>query len=202
MYLLYLYILYIISRDLKRSRVEHPKFSVEMAGVKLFIALVVISAAIGGKWVGAQVHHVVAGDRAWDPSSGVGSWSSGRIFRVGDKIWFNYRAAQDNVVELKSWEEFLSCDLSNPIKMYTEGLNIISLEGEGIRYFASGKPESCKNGLKLHVEVQAQEKRHETSDKSAVAIAAGPTAPSASPHLIGVSNVLLFVGLLICYVGP
>ncbi|KAA8515585.1 hypothetical protein F0562_018804 [Nyssa sinensis] len=180
-----------------------------MAGVKLFIAVVVLSAAIGGKWVGAQVHHVVGGDHVWNPSSDLGSWASGRIFRVGDKIWFTYRATQDNVVELKSWEEFLSCDLSNPIRMYTEGLDMVPLDGEGIRYFASGKPDSCKKGLKLHVEVQPQgkEKKHEmqnvaASDKSAVAIAEGPTTPSASPRLIEVSYVLLFVGLLICYMSP
>ncbi|MCD7466071.1 hypothetical protein HAX54_002421 [Datura stramonium] len=35
---------------------------------------------------GAQVHHVVGDDRGWDPSTDVASWSSERIFRVGDKI--------------------------------------------------------------------------------------------------------------------
>ena len=52
-----------------------------MAGssVKVLMALVVVSAAIGGEWVvSAQSHHVLGGDP--------GSWSSGRIFRVGDKI--------------------------------------------------------------------------------------------------------------------
>ena len=45
------------------------------------MVLVVVSAAIGGEWVvNAQVHHVLGGDPASD------SWSSGRIFRVGDKI--------------------------------------------------------------------------------------------------------------------
>ncbi|KAA8520175.1 hypothetical protein F0562_014431 [Nyssa sinensis] len=165
--------------------------------LKQFIALVVISLAIGGKWVGAQVHHVVGGDRGWDPSSDVGSWSSDRVFRVGDKIWFAYSVAQESIVELGSVEEYLSCDLSNPIRMYTEGLDKVALDGEGIRYFASGKPESCKNGLKLHVDVQPQPKKKEIQK---VAVAAGPTSPSASTHLTAAvsSYVVVFLALLLC----
>lgn len=53
---------------------------------KLVLALAIISVSLGGNWVGAQVHHVVGGDRGWDLSSGVGSWSSGRTFSVGDKL--------------------------------------------------------------------------------------------------------------------
>uniref|UniRef100_A0A5B7A0F5 Putative Copper binding protein 9 n=1 Tax=Davidia involucrata TaxID=16924 RepID=A0A5B7A0F5_DAVIN len=170
-----------------------------MAGVKQFIALVVILVAIGGKWVGAQVHHVVGGDRGWDPSSDVGSWSSGRIFRVGDKIWFAYSAAQESILELGSVEEYLSCDLSNPIRMYTEGLDRVALDGEGVRYFASGKHESCKNGLKLHVDVQPRPDAQKQHEIQKVPVAAGPTTPSASSHLTAVSNyVVLFLGLLLC----
>ena len=57
-----------------------------MAIVKMVMALVFMAASLGVKWAGAQVHHVVGGDRGWDPSTDVASWSSGRSFRVGDKI--------------------------------------------------------------------------------------------------------------------
>lgn len=41
----------------------------------------------GGKWAAAaEVHHVVGGDRGWDLPSNVDAWSSGRVFRVGDKL--------------------------------------------------------------------------------------------------------------------
>ncbi|KAK9268205.1 hypothetical protein L1049_010648 [Liquidambar formosana] len=176
-----------------------------MAGAKLLIALVIISLSLGGKWVEAQVHHVVGGDRGWDSSSSVGSWSSGRIFRVGDKIWFTYSAAQESVAELKSKEEYESCDVNNPIRMYTDGLDGISLEREGIRYFTSSKPESCKNGLKLHVEVQPQRKPEiqtiTTSESSVVAVAAGPITPSAATHLAGVSSLLSAILMLCYYMG-
>lgn len=56
-------------------------------------------------------------------------------------------------MELKTKGELESCEISNPIKMYTEGLNQVTLEGEGSQYFTSTNPESCKKGLKLHVKV-------------------------------------------------
>lgn len=60
-----------------------------MAGLKNIVAValvMIVSMSLEGKWVGAQVHHVVGGDRGWDPATNLSSWRSGRIFRVGDKI--------------------------------------------------------------------------------------------------------------------
>uniref|UniRef100_A0A2N9IW17 Phytocyanin domain-containing protein n=1 Tax=Fagus sylvatica TaxID=28930 RepID=A0A2N9IW17_FAGSY len=149
-----------------------------MAGLKniVVVALVIISMSLEVNWVGAQ------------------GAPCGR--RVGDKIWFTYSAAQESIIELKGKEEYESCDISNPIKMYTDGLDGISLDGEGIRYFVSSKPESCKNGLKLHVEV-VPEGTPEIPKIASSTLASGPTTPSGSAHLIG-SSILLAFGFL-CY---
>uniref|UniRef100_A0AB38Z7G4 Plastocyanin-like domain n=1 Tax=Paeonia suffruticosa TaxID=45171 RepID=A0AB38Z7G4_PAESU len=176
------------------------KVSMIMPGMKLLIALVIVALSLQGEWVEAQIHHVVGGDRGWDPSSDVASWSSGRIFMVGDKIWFTYSAAQESIVELKSKEEYESCDISNPIRMYTDGLDSISLDGEGIRYFTSSKSTSCKNGLKLHVDVQPYSKpeiqaKAKPENSVGLSLAAGPTTPSGSTQLSKVSLTML-VGLL------
>lgn len=99
---------------------------------------------------------------------------------------------------MKSKEEYESCDLSNPIKMYTDGLEVISLAEEGIRYFLSSKPENCKRGLKLHVEVMPKESpRIEVSSDSAGFEA---PSPSASTPLVGGSFMLSLV-VLAFYVG-
>ncbi|XP_055827950.1 mavicyanin-like [Solanum dulcamara] len=148
---------------------------------------------------GAQVHHVVGEDRGWDPSTDVASWSSQRVFRVGDKLWFTYSTTHENLVELRNEKDFTSCDVSNPIKMYTDGLDTISLEGEGIRYFVSGNTESCKNGLKIPVKIQPKEKNM-AQNVGSMAVADGPTLPSASTNLNGLSY-LLVVGLSICLLG-
>ncbi|KAM3201586.1 hypothetical protein T459_29087 [Capsicum annuum] len=179
-----------------------------VARVLLFVAaaMVVFTAATVA---GVQVHHVVGDDRGWDPSTDVASWSSNRVFRVGDKIWFTYSSAQESLVELRSEEDFTSCDVTNPIKMYTDGLNTISLEGEGIRYFASGNTESCKNGLKMPVKIQPKEQKvaqnvvsMDVADGNVVSmdVADGPTLPSTSTNLNGLSY-LLAIGLSICLLG-
>ncbi|KAE8728580.1 tropinone reductase-like protein [Hibiscus syriacus] len=93
-----------------------------MAILKMVIVAVVMAATLGGKMAGAQVHHVVGGDQGWDPSSDVASWSSG----------FAYSTAEESIAELNSKEEYESCDVSNPLRMYTDGLDDIPLDGEGI----------------------------------------------------------------------
>ncbi|GMN36454.1 hypothetical protein TIFTF001_006019 [Ficus carica] len=129
---------------------------------------------------------------------------------------FTYSAAQGSVAELGSRKEYEACDLSKPIRMFTDGLDAISLEMEGIRYFVSSSSEHCKNGLKLHVEVlpkhnypgagilqvtaseehQAIAQAQAQAQAQARATAAdGPTSPSGSAHL-GASPVLLGFGLL------
>lgn len=52
----------------------------------MILLAVSISVAVGGRMVAAQVHHVVGGDRGWEPSTDLASWFAGRDFRVGDII--------------------------------------------------------------------------------------------------------------------
>ncbi|KAI3992561.1 hypothetical protein MKX01_020853 [Papaver californicum] len=145
-------------------------------------------------------HHLVGEDRGWDVSNDLTSWISGKVFRVGDDIRFSYSAAQEVVAELGSKEEYEICDISNPIKMYTDGLNSVSLDGEGSRYFVSEMPESCKNGLKLHVHVLPQPGQQLTESKIPMStntvLAVAPTSPhSATPELPVQLSTLLLVGL-------
>ncbi|XP_019171520.1 PREDICTED: mavicyanin-like [Ipomoea nil] len=150
------------------------------------VVLVAAAAVVGG-----QEHHVVGGDKGWEVSNDIASWSAARIFNVGDTIWFTYSAAQESIAELGSREEYMSCDLSNPIRIYTNGIDKIPLDGEGVRYFVSGNLHSCKNGLKLPLTVQSSPKTN--AIWPLVLPADAPTAPSASTRLAtGLTTVLLF----------
>ncbi|KAL8469104.1 hypothetical protein ACS0TY_032082 [Phlomoides rotata] len=124
-----------------------------MAAVLKVAVLVVVVAALTAVGVSAQTHHVVGGDNGWGPDLDVSSWVSGRVFSVGDKIWFKNSGSEDTIMEVGGVEEFVSCNLTNPLRMYTDPINDVVLEKEGIRYFVSGNPEMCKNGLKLPVPV-------------------------------------------------
>ncbi|KAK4398872.1 hypothetical protein Sango_1362700 [Sesamum angolense] len=130
-----------------------------MAALVLFKVLAAVFfvqvAVLSGAGVSAQTHHVVGGDGGgWGPDFNVTSWLAGRVFRVGDKIWFKHSAgAEEKIVEVESPEEFQSCNLKNPIRMYTDPVSHVALEKEGVRYFTSANPDACLNGLKLPVAV-------------------------------------------------
>ncbi|KAF5760567.1 putative Phytocyanin domain, cupredoxin [Helianthus annuus] len=156
-----------------------------MAVEKWLVVLFTLTVVTGGTLAGAQVvHHVVSGDHASDTSTDIGSWSSGRTFRVGDSLLFRYLPPQEMIVELASMEEYYSCDLTNPIKMYTDLENQVPLEKEGIRYFASASYEKCKNGVKLPVQVKPRE-----------VTAYGPSPSSAAQlnRLLALTLIGLFV---------
>ncbi|KAF6160820.1 hypothetical protein GIB67_036021 [Kingdonia uniflora] len=162
--------------------------------VVVALIITMLSVSLGGSLVEATTHHVVGGDRGWALSSNIALWSSDKDFAVGDTIWFTYSASQDSITEVRSKEEFESCDLSNPIKMYTDGVDRVKLDGKGPRYFTSARPENCKNGLKLHIVVQSQSEIAMKKPVMVEGLAAGPT-PSGAVSVQSEST-LLFVGLL------
>ncbi|KAK1268202.1 hypothetical protein QJS04_geneDACA005210 [Acorus gramineus] len=169
-------------------------FSMAVMG-KCFLVLmvVVVVSVLGGCGLAeAGQHHVVGGDRGWDLGSDIGVWSLDKVFRVGDNIWFAYSAAEEAVVELTSKEDFEACNVTNPIRMFTDGLSRVALEGKGERYFASAKPISCSRGLKLRVEVLPAS-QGETVNVDRVEAAQGP-APSGSIGLVG-PPVMALLGL-------
>ncbi|EHA8591107.1 chemocyanin [Cocos nucifera] len=154
------------------------------------------------------IHHVVGDDPGWDATTDVAAWAVNRIFRVGDSIWFAYSTAEESITELRSREEFESCDLRNPIRMFTEGLNKVSLDVEGSRYFTSSNPNNCKNGLKLHVQVGPQAlaggriastAQKEKMDHVAQQVAQGPK-PSGSDRYHG-SSLMWFGSALIYFLS-
>ncbi|CAN6472004.1 unnamed protein product [Victoria cruziana] len=169
-------------------------------GMDMFfmVAVMVVGLMLpGGSW-GEQVHHVVGDDRGWDAASDIGAWAAGKMFRVGDNIWFAYSASGENVLELGGREEFESCDLRNPLRMYTDGLDKVRLESEGSRFFVSGQPASCKNGLKLHVNVLPSDEEQKGDNKLMAAEGPSPSAagilrvaPALLPVLVLASVCLL-----------
>jgi hypothetical protein len=54
----------------------------------IIVGLVVV--AMSMDVAGGEVHHVVGGDHGWDPNSDILSWSSGKVFRVGDQICMSF----------------------------------------------------------------------------------------------------------------
>ncbi|XP_073098929.1 uncharacterized protein [Elaeis guineensis] len=148
----------------------------EYVGVVVGV-VVLIAAECGGGGIGrceaaGGADHVVGGDQGWDAASDVAAWSTDRVFRVGDNIWFTYSASRESIIRLGSKEEFESCELSNPIKMYTSGLDRVVPQVE-----AGGRGKQVMNAQEL---------------------AAGPE-PSGSTYIT--SSTLVLIGFaLLCFV--
>lgn len=121
---------------------------------------------------------------------------------------FSYSAGDESIVELGSKEEFDNCDLSKPIRLYTDGLNKVALQEEGSRFFTSGRPESCSGGLKLHVNVRPQPEAGEKPTTAAAvkddgaALAPGPASGAAGrggvwwQMAVWMATIFCFVGVL------
>ncbi|XP_074270181.1 umecyanin-like [Silene latifolia] len=168
----------------------------------LLVVLLLLSVH-GWKETQAQVHHVVGDDRGWDLASDIASWAAGRTFTVGDFLWFAYSDGvdKDKVVELRTKEEMESCDLANPILIFTQGIDKVSLPAQGHRYFASSNIESCKQGLKLPVEVKSKtaaayyQSLHPLTTKNAAFLAQEPSALSSSTRICG--SIIMLTCLII-----
>ncbi|KAG6427900.1 hypothetical protein SASPL_112147 [Salvia splendens] len=106
---------------------------------------IVAAVALAGASVSAETHHVVGG---WGPDFNPTAWLVGRFFTVGDKLRFEYGGGDEKTVEV-GHAEFATCDLTNPIQMLTDPVSHVALEEEGIRYYTSGDPESCRK-LPVH----------------------------------------------------
>ncbi|KAJ4981957.1 hypothetical protein NE237_032794 [Protea cynaroides] len=173
----------------------------------LMLVLIIVVVSVGGAAAAeAEIHHVVGGDRGWDIASNIAAWSADRLFRVGDNIWFAYSAAGESIVEIGSKEEMEACDVSNPIRMYTDGLDKISLEGEGSRFFASGRPESCKNGLKLNVDVLPRQPNQMEMNPLTTTVSphklvdtVGALAPTSAAVPLPASPLLPWLGLMLFF---
>uniref|UniRef100_A0A0E0K4J3 Phytocyanin domain-containing protein n=1 Tax=Oryza punctata TaxID=4537 RepID=A0A0E0K4J3_ORYPU len=132
-----------------------PIISVMTAAAAAAGVLIVVVAAGAAAASGVRRHHVVGGDPGWAVASDVLAWSADRLFTVGDTLWFAYSAEDGGVAEVGGEAEFESCDGGSPVRMYTEGLSRVDLDGEGSRYFVSADPGKCGGGLKLRVDVRA-----------------------------------------------
>ncbi|KAG6394124.1 hypothetical protein SASPL_144703 [Salvia splendens] len=119
-----------------------------MTKLRMAAALLAIVAALA-LGVSAETHHIVGG---WGPDFNATAWLVGRFFTVGDKLRFEHGGADEKMVEVDG-ADFATCNLKNPIRMLKDPVSHVALEEEGVRYFTSGDPESCRKGLKLPVTI-------------------------------------------------
>ncbi|EOA24750.1 hypothetical protein CARUB_v10018027mg [Capsella rubella] len=106
------------------------------------------------------------GDTAgWNSVVDYTTWASGKTFRVGDTLEFQYDPSHSVSVVDKAG--FDGCDSTGETQSFSGGDTKINLTTVGTMYFLCPSPGHCLGGMKLAVSV--------------LATAASPTTPSPRP---------------------
>ncbi|KAK4713083.1 hypothetical protein R3W88_018990 [Solanum pinnatisectum] len=124
------------------------------------------------------VDHIVGDSMGWTiPSGGPTSyanWASGRTFRVGDSLVFNFATGAHDVAKVTK-SAYDSCSSSGPVNLITVGPANITLNSTGPEYFICTFGQHCNAGQKLAINVT-------TSSTTTPSPAPSPaTSPAPSP---------------------
>ncbi|CAL0314320.1 unnamed protein product [Lupinus luteus] len=87
--------------------------------------------------------------RGWD--YGVSNWPSGKTFKAGDILVFNYNTAAQNVAVVNA-AEYNSCTAPSS-KTFDSGQEKITLK-KGLNYFICAIRTQCEAGMKMVVNAQ------------------------------------------------
>ncbi|KAG5594154.1 hypothetical protein H5410_035386 [Solanum commersonii] len=144
--------------------------------MKIALVLMTILAVLPGNIV--AVDHIVGDTMGWTiPSGGpttYANWASGRTFRVGDTLVFNFTTGVHDVAKVTK-SAYDSCSSSGPVSLITVGPANITLNSTGTEYFICTFGQHCNAGQKLAINVT-------TSSTTTPSPAPSPaTSPASSP---------------------
>ncbi|KAL9234195.1 hypothetical protein vseg_009090 [Gypsophila vaccaria] len=91
--------------------------------------------------------YTVGGAGGW--TFNVVNWPSGKSFRAGDVLAFNYASNVHNVVEVNGGE-YNGCSSPRGARVYQSGRDSIKLS-KGLHYFICSIPGHCQAGMKIAV---------------------------------------------------
>lgn len=136
-----------------------------------------VPAPAPGPSSGGPVTFTVGGNSGWIvPSGGAAfyvSWASGKTFRVGDTLVFNYRANAHNVEEVTK-ANYDACSSTSPLATYSTPPVTVTLNKTGEHYFICGVPGHCSGGQKLAINVTGSA----TTTPSPSSPSTNPSSPS------------------------
>ncbi|TKY54837.1 Stellacyanin protein [Spatholobus suberectus] len=114
------------------------------------------------------------------PSGGASAyttWASGKTFKVGDILVFNYPANAHNVEEVTK-EKFNSCNSTSPLATYNTPPPVrLTLTKSGEHYFICGIPGHCSAGQKLAINVTGSS----TATPPSGSTSPSPSSPTTNP---------------------
>lgn len=122
-----------------------------------------------------SVTYTVGDKTGWTvPSSAAfyKTWTSGKNFKVGDILVFNFQKNAHDVAEVTK-SSYDSCNTSSPLALYTSPPVRVTLNKSGEHYYICAVPGHCAGGQKLAINV--------TGGSSSPATAPTPAGSPSSP---------------------
>jgi hypothetical protein len=113
-----------------------------------------------------------------------------------------YEAGKDSVLQVTK-EDYVSCNISNPIKHYNDGYTKVRFDHSGPYYFISGENGHCEKGQKLTIVVMSQRGKSPTpAAPTAISPAPSPTevegpGPAVAPAPTSTATVLQGGGVFV-----
>ncbi|KAG9454454.1 hypothetical protein H6P81_007358 [Aristolochia fimbriata] len=117
--------------------------------------------------------YVVGDASGWDTGVDYTTWTSGKTFKVGDKLIFTYTS--NHKVDEVSKSDYDGCSSANTLASHGDGNTTITLSKEGGHYYICPTFGHCGQGMKLSVTVGA----------SSGGSPATPSTPGGSPATPG-----------------
>ncbi|KAK8642753.1 hypothetical protein V6N13_012086 [Hibiscus sabdariffa] len=97
--------------------------------------------------------YTVGDASGWTTGVDYSTWTSGKTFKVGDSLVFNYPTS--HTVDEVSKSDYSTCTVGNAITTDNSGATTVALKKAGTRYFICGVVGHCGNGMKLAVKVES-----------------------------------------------
>ncbi|KAI5393704.1 early nodulin-like protein 1 [Lathyrus oleraceus] len=130
-------------------------------------------------------------------SDSLNKWAESVRFHIADHLLFTYEAGKDSVLQV-SKEDYVSCNISNPIKKYNDGKTKVRFDRSGPYYYISGEKGHCEKGEKVTVVVISQRSPSvaPVSPASAPSPGGGVEGPAVAPSPTSSADVLQGGGVL------
>ncbi|KAK8552170.1 hypothetical protein V6N13_120589 [Hibiscus sabdariffa] len=97
--------------------------------------------------------YTVGDASGWTTGVDYRTWTSGKTFKVGDSLVFNYPTS--HTVDEVSKSDYSTCTVGNAITTDNSGATTVALKKAGTHYFICGVVGHCGNGMKLAVKVES-----------------------------------------------
>ncbi|KAG2584569.1 blue copper protein-like [Panicum virgatum] len=115
-------------------------------------ALIALLVVVSCTAAASAVTFTVGDTQGWSLRGDYATWASGKDFKVGDTLLFNFATGAHDVLEV-SKSDYDGCNTGNAMNNIQTGPATVNLTSAGDHYYICGISGHCGGGMKLAVNV-------------------------------------------------